>query len=277
MKAGIIRGEGKGKVVIRVRSAQPYTAEITSQQLRTLAEVARRYGSRVVHTTPRQAIEIPDVEESLAGEAIRELEEAGFKAGASGALMRNAFACSRWCLYNSTPVAEIAKKVNQKYGNVEMPAKLTISFSGCDFSCARSRTSDIGVIAKTRIEVEAEKCIKCGLCVNDPLGCQVAALTVSKTEPVRWDRDKCVGCGFCSNICPVGSITAQEKGFDIYIGGGGGIFPREAELLKEFVSEERVLGEVEGIVEKYRALAKPGERLFSVVERLGVEEFGRDG
>ncbi len=273
-KAGIIRGEGKGKVVIRVRSARPYTAEITSEQLRALAEVARKYGSRIVHTTPRQAIEIPDVEESLAEEAIRELEKAGFKAGASGELMRHVFACSRWCLYNSTPVAEMAEKLNERYGDTEMPAKLTISLSGCDFSCSRSRTSDIGVIAKTRIKVEPDKCIKCGLCVNEPLGCQVDALTVSKEKPVEWDSERCVGCGFCSNICPTSAITAEEKGFDIYIGGGGGMFPREAKLLKEFVSEDSVLKEVDRIVEKYRALAEPGERLFSVVERVGIEEFG---
>ncbi len=274
MTKGILKSQAKGKVVIRVSTLQPHSAELTFEQLRTLARVAREYGSRVIRTTPRQAIEIPDVEESLAEEAIKELEKAGFKAGASGNLTRHVFACSRWCLYNSIPVAEMAEDINRKYADVEMPAKLTISLSGCDFSCSRSRTSDIGLIAKTKIKVDPEKCVKCGLCVNDPLGCQVDALSVDKENPVEWDSEKCVGCGFCSNICPTGAITAQDKGFDIYIGGGGGFFPREAKLLKEFVSKEEAMKEVDRIIERYRALAKPGERLFSVIERAGIEEFG---
>ncbi len=273
MRYGIIRGEGEGKVVVRVRSAHPYTAELTAEQLRTLAEVARRYGSRVVHTTPRQAIEIPDVPEHLAERAVAELEKTGLVAGASGRLTRNVFACSRWCLYNAIPVAEPAEELNRRYGDEEMPAKLTISLSGCSFSCSRSRTSDIGAIARTVIRVEREKCIKCGLCVNEPLGCQADALRVSKDEPVVWSRDKCVQCGFCSNICPVSSITAAEKGFDIYIGGGGGFFPREAVLLKEFVAEDRLVEEISRVVERYRELAEPGERLYSVIERVGVKEF----
>ncbi|NOZ59325.1 MAG: hypothetical protein GXO66_07115 [Euryarchaeota archaeon] len=270
---GIISGEGKGKVVLRVTSVEPHTAELTSEQLRVLARVARKYGSRVVHTTPRQAIEVPDVPRELVEEAVRELERAGLRAGASGRLTRNVFACSRWCLYNAVPVAELAEELNRRYGGAEMPAKLTISLSGCNFSCSRSRTSDIGVIARTKIRVDREKCIKCGLCVNEPLGCQVDALRVSKEEPVVWNRERCVGCGFCSNVCPVSSITADERGFDIYVGGGGGFFPREARLLKEFVSQEEVLEEVARVVERYRELAEPGERLFSVVERVGLEEF----
>ncbi len=273
MEKGILKSLSKSKVVIRVSALNPHSAELTSEQLRTLARVAREYGSRIIRTTPRQAIEIPDVEYSLAEEAIKEMEKAGFKAGASGKFTRHVFACSRWCLYNSIPVAEMAEDINRKYANAEIPAKLTISLSGCDFSCSRSRTSDIGLIAKTRIKVESEKCIKCGACVKDPLGCQVDALSVDKDKPVEWNSKKCVSCGFCSNICPTGAITAQEKGFDIYIGGGGGFFPREAKLLKEFVSKDEAMKEVERIIEKYRALAKPGERLFSVVERPGIEEF----
>jgi len=274
MRHGVLRGAGRGKVVLRVRSSQPYTAELTAEQLRTLAEVARKYGSRVVHTTPRQAIEVPDIPEELVGEAVAELERAGLVAGASGRLTRNVFACSRWCLYNSIPVAELAEELNRRYGEVEMPAKLTISLSGCSFSCSRSRTSDIGVIARTVIRVEREKCIKCGLCVNEPLGCQVDALRVSKEEQVVWSRERCAQCGFCSNVCPASSITAEKRGFDIYIGGGGGFYPTEAVLFREFVSADEVLEEVDRVVERYRELAEPGERLFRVVERLGVRAFG---
>ncbi|GBE54328.1 MAG TPA: hypothetical protein ENH28_03695 [Euryarchaeota archaeon] len=270
---GILKGLGKGKVVLRVWSREPYSAEFTSEQLRALAGVAGEYGSRVIRTTPRQAVEIPDIEESFAEEAAKKLEVAGFETGASGEFTRHAFACSRWCLYNSTPVADMAKEMNEKYGNVKMPAKLTISFSACSFSCARSKTSDIGLIGKTKIKIEVEKCIKCGLCVKEPLGCQTDALTVSKEKPVEWDGKKCVSCGFCSNICPVQSITAGEKGFDIHLGGGSGMFPKEAKLFKEFIGVDDVLMEVEKIVEKYIASAGKGERLFSVIERLGLEVF----
>ncbi len=270
---GILQGLGKGKVVLRVWSREPYSAEFTSEQLRTLALVSGEYGSRVVRTTPRQAVEIPDIEERFVEEAAKKLKDVGFETGASGEFTRHAFACSRWCLYNSTPVVDMAKEINDKYGNVKMPAKLTISFSACSFSCARSKTSDIGLIGKTKIKIDVGKCIMCGLCIKEPLGCQVDALRVSKLKPVEWDSKKCVSCGFCSNVCPVQSITVGEKGFDIYLGGGCGMFPKEAKLFKEFIGVDDVLMEVEKIVEKYMASAGKGERLFSVIERLKLKEF----
>jgi|Deesub1362A_J573_1020465.scaffolds.fasta_scaffold08245_5 dissimilatory sulfite reductase (desulfoviridin) alpha/beta subunit len=266
-----LRASGKGKVVIRVKPLQPHTAEVTSTQLRTLARVAREYGSRIVRTTPRQSIEIPDVDEHLAEEALKELERAGFIAGATEKL-RNVFACSKWCLYNAIPVAELAEKINRKYANAEMPAKLTISLSGCNFSCSRSRTSDIGLIARVKPEINPDECVNCGLCVNDPLGCQVDALTVDEYDALAWDGEKCVYCGFCSNVCPTDAIVVADRGFDIYLGGGGGFVPKKAVLFKEFVSEENVLDEVDRIVERYVSLAKPGERIHSLLERGVFDE-----
>ncbi len=226
---GIIKGRTQGKVVLRVRSEEPYSAEFTAAQIGVLADIAEHYGSGAVHFTPRQTVEIPHIDTAALPAVTALLSGHGLFPGSTGRHPRNVTACSRWCLYNASPVSDAARKLNSLLNEKVLPGKTDISLSGCEFSCVRSRTSDIGVIARTEIVITDKKCKQCSLCIKEPLGCQADAITLTP-EGVEIDRRKCVRCGFCSGVCRPGAIAAGSRGFDIFVGGNGGIMPREAAL-----------------------------------------------
>ena len=272
VKEDLIEGRNKETVVLRIASVNPYSAELTSEQLELLAEIAERYGSGRAHVTARQTIEIPDIPESLVNEVVPLLDHQGLRIGSTGKKLRNVIACSRWCLYNAMPMSELACELNEQYMNIELPGKTTISLSGCDFSCVRSRTSDIGVIARADIGLTEKKCKHCKICIKEPLGCQVDAITLTE-DGVIIDKTRCVRCGFCWNVCRPGSIEAQKTYFDVYIGGKGGLRPKEAEFFASVENESELKALIDRLINTYKGYARRGERIADLLEREGMEVF----
>jgi len=266
---GILPGRTKGKVTLRVASADPFSAELTAEQIGVIADIAETYGSGTVHVTPRQTIEIPDVENIYIDEIRKQISITGLYTGSSDSYVRNVIACSRWCLYNASPLSDLAARINRIYRSRELPGKTMISLSGCDFSCVRSRTSDIGVIARSEIKLTDKKCKQCSLCVKEPLGCQVDAITLTD-DGIEIDSERCVRCGFCTNICKPGTISIDQKSFDIFVGGKGGIQPREGTFFKNVRSEDRLVESIDEILNRYSSAASDNERIGDIIEKMGI-------
>lgn len=53
------------------------------------------------------------------------------------------------------------------------------------------------------ITVNQDKCIKCGLCVNE---CPERVLELSENGPKEICGDDCISCGHCVAICPMRAI-----------------------------------------------------------------------
>jgi dissimilatory sulfite reductase (desulfoviridin) alpha/beta subunit len=243
--------------------------QLTAEQIGIIADIAEKYGSGSVHVTSRQTIEIPDVELSSIDEIKELINDSGLYTGSSDRYIRNVMACSRWCLYNASPLSDLAARINRKYQTRELPGKTIISLSGCDFSCVRSRTSDIGVIARTEIKLTDQKCKQCSLCIKEPLGCQVDAITLTD-EGIQIDTERCVRCGFCTKICKPGTIAVNLNSYDIFLGGKGGVRPREAEFFMNVQSEDELVREIDAVLDAYVAVAGENERIGDVIGRLGV-------
>lgn len=85
--------------------------------------------------------------------------------------------------------------------------------SCCTCCCTQLRAikemSIPNAIAQSRFvaEVEADKCISCGVCKER---CWVDAV-VSLDEAVGVDGEKCLGCGLCVTTCPVGAISLKVR------------------------------------------------------------------
>ncbi len=268
---GILPGRNESRATLRIQSIEPLSAEMTSAQIGVIADIAEKYGSGQVHVTPRQTIEIPDVERAYIDEIHPMLNRVGLYTGSAGNYLRNVVACSKWCLFNAVPVSDLAQKLNKLYHQRELPGKTAVSLSGCNFSCTRSRTSDIGVIARRHIEVNNDNiCVDCKVCIRAPLGCQMDAITLAE-KAVFIDESLCIECGFCTTVCRPESIQETGTSFDILLGGSGGFFPREASFYKNVPTEEATIAEIDAVFDQYTAVAQTGERLGQVMERLGTD------
>jgi len=87
-----------------------------------------------------------------------------------------------------------------------------------------------------------------------------------------------IGVAGCPNKCTDTTtvdlgLVGTSKGFQLYVGGNGGVKPRFAELLVKNLQPSQVLPAVDAVIEYYKETAKPQERLGRMIERLGLEEM----
>lgn len=66
----------------------------------------------------------------------------------------------------------------------------------------------IAQYSRLKMQVDEEKCIKCGLCEKN---CKAACIKVEKGTPVKFDYTRCVTCGDCQQVCAKGAISLSSK------------------------------------------------------------------
>lgn len=58
------------------------------------------------------------------------------------------------------------------------------------------------------ITVNEEKCIKCGLCVEE---CPTTVIKMESTGPVEVKGDSCIACGHCVAVCPKDAMDNEKS------------------------------------------------------------------
>lgn len=66
--------------------------------------------------------------------------------------------------------------------------------------------SEVAQLAQERYQVDEEKCIQCGACVE---ACFYGAISWENESPLITDA--CMGCSFCSSICPESAIDQLKN------------------------------------------------------------------
>lgn len=249
--------------------------DLTSGQLRRVAEVAEKYGRGQIHISTRQGIEIHFVHYSKLEEARLELEKEGILMGACGPRVRVVVACpgNSSCKWGIIDTKLVAQYLDQKYFRQDTPHKFKMAVTGCPHNCAKATENDLGIMGGILPEWKAESCSHCDLCVNS---CPTKAIY---KEDVKYllDESKCIYCSICTSNCPANSWVPAKKGFTIWIGGTMGKIPRLATKLKTLVETEMELFKlVDRIIEYYRKNGKKRERFGHMIDRLGVERVKED-
>jgi len=87
-----------------------------------------------------------------------------------------------------------------------------------------------------------------------------------------------IGVSGCPNQCAETCIkdiglVGIPKGWRLLVGGNGGAKPRLSKELVKDITTEEVIELVEKIIEYYKDNARPHQRLGSMIEKIGFDEF----
>ncbi len=253
-------------MILRIKAI---CGEVTSEQVRKIADISEKYGDGFVHFVVRGSPEVPGVKKKDLHEIKKELEKAGLEILDKGIdNMQSCFGnyCTEGIVDPQTLLQKIDKLVKKmNFDNIN----IRIYASGCPNSCGMSYLSDVGFLGVVEPEIDLGKCKKCGLCVEI---CKEKAIT--RDENKIWiSRDKCRHDGKCIRACPFGAISAGRKGFAVLVGG------REidvdntilGERVAEFISEDGALKITENILKILKD--NPGCDVRDLINKYGIEKF----
>jgi len=246
---------------------------LSSEQLKALAEIAKKYGQAKVHLTTRQGVQIPYVKYENLAEITEDLKKIGTPLGSCGPRIRNVSACvgAPECPYTNVNTSELARKIDERFFGGDLPTKIKISISGCPNACAKPQLNDIGIMRVVKPKIIPEKCSGCGLCREV---CKEGAIKIEGRKAVI-DYNKCINCGECIRVCPTDADAAEKEGYTIFIGGNVGRHPRLAQKIIDFADEETVFKIIERSLQIFKEEAASNERFSRFIDRIGIGEFCR--
>jgi sulfite reductase (ferredoxin) len=185
-------GEGRALQRFMVRIRIP-NGLLTSQQLRTIANLTARYANGIADITVRQNIQLHWITIEAIPDLLEELGRVGLNTmSACGDVTRNITGCpvagvdaNEIC--DASPLAVEASRLLA--GNAEfynLPRKFKISITGCRVWCPYPEINDIGLTASTRVfqgkpEIGFSLRVGGGLSTEPYLGARLNAF-------VRWNQ-----------------------------------------------------------------------------------------
>lgn len=85
-----------------------------------------------------------------------------------------------------------------------------------------------------------------------------------------------MGVSGCPNKCADSAsvdlgLMGTSKGYHLYVGGNGGVKPRQGNILLENLQKEQVLPVMDAVIAYYKQNGKPQERIGRLIDRIGIE------
>lgn len=267
-KGGFMRQKQKGYFSLRL---QVVGGNLTAENVRTISEVAEKYGHGYVHLTSRQGVEIPFINFEDIETVKAELAKGGCKPGVCGPRVRTVTACqgSEVCPSGNIDTLKVAQELDMRYFGRELPHKFKFGVTGCQNNCLKAEENDLGIKGALDVKWVEEKCINCGVCEK---ACRVGALS-SQGGKILLDETKCNFCGRCVKSCP----TDAWEGERAYLVSFGGLFGNTISKGDAFLplikSEEQLYRVTDAAIQFFADHANPGERFKFTLDRVGWDEF----
>lgn len=267
-KGGFMRQKQKGYFSLRL---QVVGGNLTAENIKTVSEVAEKYGHGYVHMTSRQGIEIPFIRFEDIEEVKAALAEGGVKPGVCGPRVRTVTACqgSEICPSGCIDTYALAQELDQRYFGRELPHKFKFGVTGCQNNCLKAEENDLGIKGGMIVSYVESDCIQCGVCIK---ACRENALAMDGNRVVI-DETKCNNCARCVKSCP----TDAWKGESGYIVSFGGLFGNKiykGESIVPIIKDKETLFRVaDAAINFFEEHANAGERFRFTLQRVGEEEF----
>ncbi len=121
---------------------------VTPAQLRTLADVAEKYGAAALKVTSASRIAVVGLKEDQLDAVWNEL---AFSPGAAvGLCVRSIKACpgTTFCKRGQQDSLGLGLALDAEYHGMELPGKCKLGISGCPNQCAETCIKDIGLVGK---------------------------------------------------------------------------------------------------------------------------------
>ncbi len=254
--------DGTGKVILKIRAT---SGEVTTPQLRKIADIADEYGLGFVHFAVRGAPEVPGVDKKNLGVIGRELRKVDMRV-LSG--IENLQTCyGRYCSESLMDTQSILAKIEKKARDTGLTDKdIRISASGCPNACGIPHISDIGFFGIAEPEVNVKKCTGCGLCVS---ACKRKAIRIENGKAVV-DKEKCRYCAQCIAVCPLEGMAEKRRGLTVMAGGKEGEDTRLGETVAEWISEDEALRIGENCL---KLMKEKKSGASGIIDEVGFEEF----
>jgi|LGVE01.1.fsa_nt_gb dissimilatory sulfite reductase (desulfoviridin) alpha/beta subunit len=264
---GILAQKQDGYFYFRILSR---AGNFSSKELTTLSIIAKKYGHDYLEITSHLAIEIPWIHFNDIDTVKNILSDENISFGGTGKKLRPIVACKgNICFYGLYDTKNLGSLCHDRFINQELPGKTTIIFAGCPNNCVQATTADIGVIGQSFIQFDHESCIHCEKCISI---CKSKALTFVDDHLI-WNKTACNNCGKCADVCTSNAITEETRGISIYLGGRTGRHYHFGVPLTNIYPIEEIPHLLEIILMLYKELANKGERLHSLLERIGFNAF----
>ena len=253
---------------------------LSTEQVRAIAEAADRYGCGRVQFTSRMTVELPGIPYDKIPEFQAFLGEHGLYTGGTGPKVRPVVSCKgTTCQYGLYDTFGLSEKIHERfylgYHGVKLPHKFKIAAGGCPNNCVKPDLNDLGVIGQRIKEVDLDKCRGCKKCQIEA-NCPMKAVSVQDGK-VTINETLCNNCGRCAGKCPFNAFGTGKQAWKVCIGGRWGKKVGQGKPLgKLFTSEEEVLSVIEKTILFYRENGQPGERFADTIARLGFENVERE-
>ncbi len=211
--------------------------------------------------------------EALRGKASQAKEGFSVEVCFGGAGCENA-------LTNSEKLASELEEILKKEGITEFLEKkvggplkhhhqFRVGISECPNACSRIHITDFALHGRVLLELDPGSCNGCGSCEE---ACEEEAVKVGDFG-VELDEERCVACGACAKVCPTGAISIKDTGYRVLVGGKLGRHPRLATEVLNFAKEDEVKELFRKVLRVYKEHNLKGERLGTIIERMGWERF----
>lgn len=269
MRGGVITERDAEYCTVRLRAP---AGVFSTDQLRAIATLAKRYGTCEVHGTTRQTLEIPHIRKDSLKKLAGALEKNGTPIGSEKDEIVNIISCpgTERCKFATTDTIGLAKKIDAKLFGKTMPVKVRIALSGCPNSCTSPMLNEIGIIGRVRPVRTTERiCTGCGNCVHY---CKENAIAIKNGISVL-DEGACVQCGVCVQSCSFNLVKAENRHYLITVGGRRGRHPKIGRELLTVESEDQVLAVIGKIVDWVYRRAWSGRLLSEQLDEIHFDKF----
>ena len=211
-KGGFMKQKQKGYGSLRLAVVG---GNLTAENIKTVAEVAEKYGKGYVHMTSRQGIEIPFIQVEDLDKVKEELASGGVKTGVCGPRVRTVTACqgSEICPSGCIDTYTLAKELDARYCGRELPHKFKFGVTGCQNNCLKAEENDVGIKGGMTVTYKEDACISCGVCVK---ACRTEALSMKDGKIEYFEENAKPSERFRKTLERLGSDGLKEKLIKVY-------------------------------------------------------------